>query len=86
MQSTDMKLIHVIGKDILKFHAVYWPALLELLEMAPPHKLLVHHHWLSENKKMSKSLGNVVSPFFQDVSNDAVRLYFLAEGPQDFDV
>ncbi|KFV09460.1 hypothetical protein N340_13810, partial [Tauraco erythrolophus] len=54
---------HVVGKDILKFHAVYWPALLMAAGLAPPERILVHSHWTVRGQKMSKSLGNVVDPF-----------------------
>ncbi|KAL4718142.1 hypothetical protein ACJJTC_004782 [Scirpophaga incertulas] len=54
--------VHVIGKDILKFHGIYWPAFLMAANWPPPRKLVVHGHWTVDGVKMSKSLGNVVSP------------------------
>lgn len=51
---------HVIGKDILKFHCVYWPAFLLAAGLPLPKRVLIHGHWLSDGRKMSKSLGNVV--------------------------
>ena len=53
---------HVLGKDILKFHAVYWPAFLFALGYAPPRKLIVHGWWTHEGRKISKSLGNAFDP------------------------
>ena len=47
--------VHVVGKDILKFHAVYWPAFLMAAGLEPPRKILCHSHWLTDNEKMSKS-------------------------------
>ena len=53
---------HVLGKDILKFHGIYWPAFLLAAGMAPPERLFVHGHWTVGRVKMSKSLGNGASP------------------------
>jgi len=47
----------IIGKEILRFHAIYWPALLMGLDLELPHQLVIHGHWLKDDKKMSKSLG-----------------------------
>ena len=54
--------IHVVGKDILRFHAVYWPAFLMAAELEVPRKIYAHGWWTVDGKKMSKSTGNVVSP------------------------
>ncbi len=54
--------MHVLGKDILKFHGVYWPAFLMAAGLELPERLLVHGHWLADQRKMSKSTGNVVEP------------------------
>jgi len=74
--------VQVLGKDILKFHSVYWPALLMSLELQLPKKLLVHGHWNVDNVKMSKSLGNVVDPnsLISKFSTDGVRYFLLREG------
>lgn len=79
--------IQVLGKDILKFHAIYWPALLLALNLPLPHRLIVHGHWLQGGKKISKSVGNVVDPL--DLKNkyglDAVRYYLLKASRLDSD-
>ena len=54
--------IHVVGKDILRFHAVYWPAFLMAADIAVPKKIYAHGWWTVDGKKMSKSTGNVVDP------------------------
>ena len=54
--------LHVVGKDILRFHAVYWPAFLMSAGLEPPKRVFAHGWWTVEGQKMSKSLGNVVSP------------------------
>ena len=74
--------VQVLGKDILKFHSIYWPAMLMCLELELPHKLLVHSHWTVENVKMSKSLGNVVDPntLIDKYSSDGLRYFLLREG------
>jgi methionyl-tRNA synthetase len=73
--------VHLIGKDILKFHAVYWPALLMAAELELPHRLFVHGFLLMEGEKMSKSLGNVLDPFavMEQFGTDALRFYCLRE-------
>ncbi|KOS17057.1 putative methionine--tRNA ligase [Escovopsis weberi] len=70
--------LQVIGKDILRFHAIYWPALLMSLGFSPARGVLCHNHWTMSNRKMSKSIGNVVNPFFaiQRWGVDPLR-YFL---------
>jgi methionyl-tRNA synthetase len=70
--------IHLMGKDILRFHAVYWPALLMAAGLMPPKRLFAHGWWMSEGQKMSKSLGNVIDPFalIDQYGVDRVR-YFL---------
>lgn len=79
--------IHVIGKDILKFHAIYWPAMLLSAGLEIPKKLFVHGHITSEGKKMSKSLGNVVDPMevIKKYGTDALRYYLLREIPSTAD-
>ena len=49
--------------------------------MPPPIKIFVHDHWLVNNRKMSKSFGNVIYPYWDNFSKESVRLYFLADGP-----
>ncbi len=75
--------VHCIGKDILRFHALYWPAMLLSAKMPLPKALFVHGHITSEGQKMSKTLGNVVNPFelVKKYGADAVRYYLLREIP-----
>jgi len=75
--------IHVIGKDILRFHSLFWPAMLTGIGEAMPKQILVHGHILSDGQKMSKSLGNVVDPIglIDQWGVDAVRYYLLREIP-----
>jgi methionyl-tRNA synthetase len=70
---------HVIGKDIVRFHAVYWPALLFVAGLSAPRRLLVHGWITVEKQKMSKSLGNVVDPevLAQKYHVDVIRYYLL---------
>ncbi len=72
---------HLIGKDILKFHAVYWPALLLAAGLELPRHLFVHGYLLMEGEKMSKSLGNVLDPFevMERFGTDALRYYCFRE-------
>ncbi|XP_060551201.1 methionine--tRNA ligase, mitochondrial-like [Ruditapes philippinarum] len=74
--------VQVIGKDILKFHAIYWPAFLMAAGLELPKKIFCHSHWLINCVKMSKSLGNVVDPMVvkEKYSAEVFRYYLLREG------
>jgi len=73
--------VHVIGKDIVRFHAVYWPAFLMSAGIALPKRIFSHGFVLSKGEKMSKSVGNVVDPFdlIAAYGRDQVRYFFLRE-------
>jgi methionyl-tRNA synthetase len=73
--------LHVIGKDIVRFHAVYWPAFLMAAGVEVPHRVFSHGFLLNRGEKMSKSVGNVVSPFdfAQQYGVDQIRYFFLRE-------
>jgi methionyl-tRNA synthetase len=72
--------VHVIGKDILKFHTVFWPAILMAAGIEVPKRVFVHGFLLIDDKKMSKSLGNVIDPFkvIDLFGVDALRYYLIA--------
>src|SRR4029077_10155665 len=74
---------HLIGKDILRFHTVYWPALLMAAGIELPRHVFVHGYLLMDGEKMSKSLGNVLDPFevIERFGADALRFYVLREVP-----
>jgi methionyl-tRNA synthetase len=73
--------LHMIGKDIIRFHTVYWPAFLMAAGYDVPRRLFVHGFLLMEGHKMSKSLGNVLDPFevIERFGSDALRFYCLRE-------
>jgi methionyl-tRNA synthetase len=75
--------VHVVGKDILRFHAVYWPALLLAAGLPVPHRVFAHGWWTVEGQKMSKSIGNVIAP--ADLVNtyglDPTRYFLLRAFP-----
>jgi methionyl-tRNA synthetase len=75
--------VQVIGKDIIRFHAAVWPAMLMSLGLALPKQLYVHGFVTVEGKKMSKSLGNVIAPadIVKKYGVDAFRYYFLRHVP-----
>jgi methionyl-tRNA synthetase len=79
--------LHIIGKDILRFHAALWPAMLLSAGLSLPKSLYVHGFISSEGHKMSKSLGNVVAPgdVIDKYGVDALRYYLLREIPSDGD-
>lgn len=74
---------HIVGKDIIKFHAIYWIAMLLSANLPLPTKIFVHGFLTSGGKKISKTLGNVVDPFelVKTYGIDAVRYYLLREIP-----
>jgi methionyl-tRNA synthetase len=74
---------HLIAKDILRFHTVYWPALLMAAELELPEHIFVHGYLLLDGEKMSKSLGNVLDPFavIERFGADALRFYLLRDVP-----
>lgn len=72
---------HLIGKDIVRFHAVYWPAFLMAAGVELPKRVVGHGFWLRDQQKISKSLGNVVRPYniIEDFGPDALRYYVMRE-------
>lgn len=85
LPDADMKFwppTQVVGKDIIRFHAVYWPALLMAVGLPLPEKIICHNHWTMSNRKMSKSVGNVVNPTFamQRWGTDPLRYYLMRIG------
>jgi len=74
---------HVVGKDILRFHAVYWPAMLLAAGLPPPKKIYAHGWWTKDGSKISKSTGNVVVPseLIDEYGLDATRFFLLSEIP-----
>jgi len=79
--NADCFNVHVIGKDILRFHAVYWPAILLAAELPLPKQIAVHGWWLNEGEKISKSLGNVIDPIAlaTEFGVDQLRYFLLRE-------
>jgi methionyl-tRNA synthetase len=73
--------LHMIGKEIIRFHAVYWPAFLMAAELPLPKQIFAHGWLLFEQEKMSKSKGNVAyaEPIVKTLGNDALRYYLLRE-------
>ncbi|MGB9911533.1 MAG: methionine--tRNA ligase [Microgenomates group bacterium] len=80
--------VHVLGKDNLRFHAIYWPAMLKSAGYPLPKTILVHDFISLEGQKISKSLGNVIRPsqLVNQFGTDAVRYFFLRFGPLNNDV
>jgi methionyl-tRNA synthetase len=84
--------VHEIGKNIVRFHAIYWPAMLLSAGVPPPTHVVVHGFLTIDGEKMSKSLGNVIDPIdvVQQYGSDAVRYYLLREvsphGDGDFSI
>lgn len=74
---------HVIGKDIVRFHAVYWPAFLMSAKLALPKQIVVHGFLFNKGEKMSKSTGNVLAPadLIERYGVDPVRYFFMREVP-----
>ena len=72
---------HLIGKDILRFHAVYWPAFLMAAGLEPPKRIFAHGWWTNNGEKMSKSRGNFVDPLplIERYGSDALRFFLFRE-------
>lgn len=79
--------LHLIGKDILRQHAIYWPIILHALNIEPPKTIFAHGWWLIEMSKMSKSKGNVVSPIdmVNEFGIDVYRYFLLRDVPFGLD-
>ena len=79
--SNDCQKVHLIGKEITRFHCIYWPIILKMLDLPLPDKIISHGWIITETGKMSKSLGNVIDPI--DVINkygrDSFRYFLLKE-------
>jgi methionyl-tRNA synthetase len=75
--------LHMVGKDILRFHAVIWPAILMAADLPLPRRIYAHGWWTIEGEKMSKSLGNVIDPreLVDQFGLDALRFFLLREVP-----
>lgn len=73
--------VHMMGKDITKFHAIYWPAFLMAADLPLPKQIVSHGWWLNEGEKISKSLGNVIDPneLIDKYGVDNVRYYLMRE-------
>ena len=75
--------LHMVGKDILRFHAIIWPAVLMAAELPTPRRVFAHGWWTNEGQKISKSLGNVIDPLalIEEFGLDPVRYFLLREVP-----
>jgi methionyl-tRNA synthetase len=75
--------LHVVGKDIIRFHCVYWPAFLMSAGIAPPHRVFASGWWTTEGQKISKSLGNAIdtAAVAREFGVDPVRYFLLREVP-----
>jgi len=75
--------VHMVGKDILRFHAVYWPAFLMAAGLEPPRRVFAHGWWTIEGEKMSKSLGNAIDPvaLIEKYGLDPLRYFLMREVP-----
>jgi methionyl-tRNA synthetase len=75
--------LHMVGKDILRFHAVYWPAFLMAAGVTPAKRVFAHGWWTNEGQKISKSLGNVIDPIeiVHEYGLDQVRYFLMREVP-----
>lgn len=91
-QNTEKSPLHIVGKDILRFHAIYWPAFLMAADLPLPHSIFAHGWWTNEGEKISKSLGNVIDPHQEidwlksmgcdeDMAIDYFKFFLMREVP-----
>lgn len=75
--------LHIVGKDIIKFHCIYWPAMLWSAGLDLPHQVFAHGFFTTKGEKISKSLGNAINPLkiVEEYGNDALRYFLLREIP-----
>ena len=75
--------VHMVGKDIVRFHAVYWPAFLMAADLPLPRRIFAHGWWTNEGQKISKSVGNVIDPnaLVEEFGLDQTRYFLLREVP-----
>ncbi len=75
--------LHMVGKDILRFHAIYWPAFLMAADLPLPKRVFAHGWWTNEGQKISKSLGNVIDPYalVDKYGLDQTRYFLMREVP-----
>jgi len=73
--------IHIVGKDIVRFHAVYWPAFLMAADLPVPERVFAHGWWTKDGQKISKSIGNVIDPLdlVEKYGVDATRFFLMSE-------
>lgn len=81
LQKLTWPAVHIVGKDIMRFHCIYWPIFLMAAGIELPKQVIVHSHWLSEGFKMSKSLGNVVDPLelAEYYDPEPLRMYLMEQ-------
>lgn len=75
--------VHFVGKDILRFHAIYWPAFLLSLDLPLPKRIYAHGWWMNDGAKMSKSIGNVINPkeIAESYGLEILRYFLMREVP-----
>ncbi|GMO14985.1 MAG: methionine--tRNA ligase [Mycoplasmoidaceae bacterium] len=81
-KNKNSEILHVVGKDIVRFHTIYWPIMLESLKMRKPSHIIGHGWIMAEDgRKMSKSFGNVIDPneLIDKYGSDMIRYYFVKE-------
>jgi methionyl-tRNA synthetase len=73
--------LHIVGKDILRFHTIYWHSLLLAAKITPPKRVFAHGWWTNQGKKISKSIGNVIDPvrLIEKYGSDQLRYFLLRE-------
>ncbi|AAT27801.1 methionine--tRNA ligase [[Mycoplasma] mobile] len=76
----DVEKIHVVGKEITRFHGIYWPIMLKMLNLPLPNKILSHGWLITSTGKMSKSKGNIVNPLdlLEEFDSETIKLYLLS--------
>lgn len=86
-ENNDTRIVHILGKEITRFHCIYWPIILKMNELRMPNQIIAHSWITTSQGKMSKSIGNVVDPLLllNEFTSDTIRFFLISQISLDKD-